>query len=333
MRCKTISSCYGLLGVILCSVFLGGWGEARADCILMPEALAALESDCRVTVTKVTVAQWPEDSNFYYVFKPRYITPTIGFIVYPGAYAYPEAYAPSAHAIAAKGFLVAVVKMKQDLAIMSHDRAEAVIQDNPSVAQWIIGGHSLGGVAACFYAYEHLDMFQGIVLWASYPADTSSLAQTDLKVISIYGTKDLGIDAIKASAKNLPPDTQWVEIEGANHSQFCWCAGEPGEHDIPDITREAQQAEINKATIAFLTQFRSKSCVARYLLGTDNPQLIGIRKFRDTVLARNAAGQTLIALYYRHSALIISFMEKNLFIKKLATFLLHISAPVIFLPF
>jgi dienelactone hydrolase len=329
MKFKTIPSFYFVLGFMLCSAILGGWGDVQADCILLPEALKALESDRIVTVTKVTVAQLPEDSNFYYVFKPRYATPTVGFIVYPGAYAYPEAYAPAAHAIAAKGFLVAVVKMKQDLAIMSHDRAAAVINDNHSVEKWIIGGHSLGGVAACFYAYEHLEMFQGIVLWASYPAETSSLAQTDLKVISIYGTKDLGIDAIKASAINLPPDTQWVEIEGANHSQFCWCAGEPGENDIPDITREEQQAEINKATIAFLNQFRGHTCPARHLLGRDNAQLSSIRKFRDTVLAHNAVGQKLIELYYRNGEHIISVVERNRFIKKLAKILLSAVAQVL----
>ena len=42
MKCKTISLFYFVIGFLLCSALTGSWGEAKADCIVMPEALKAL---------------------------------------------------------------------------------------------------------------------------------------------------------------------------------------------------------------------------------------------------------------------------------------------------
>ncbi|MCX5898386.1 MAG: hypothetical protein NTY29_09355, partial [Proteobacteria bacterium] len=89
----------------------------------MPEALEAMESDISVTVETVEVAEWAEGSNYYYVFKPKYTNPNIGFIFYPGGLVDPRAYAPPARAIAAKGYLTVIVKMVGDLAVLSSNRA------------------------------------------------------------------------------------------------------------------------------------------------------------------------------------------------------------------
>ena len=299
---------FTLLGVIREGVAL----ESQP---VLPEALDALESDWLVTVTKEVVNEWAEGENFYYVFKPNYIAPTVGFILYPGGLVPPEAYAPQAHTIAANGFLVIIVKMPGDIAITSSDRADKVISDfsESGIKKWVIGGHSLGGVAACVYAKKYTDAVDGVVLWASYPAE--SLHDIDLKFISIYGTKDGGVEDIEASEINLPPDTQWVVIEGGNHTQFGWYGESEDwvqEGDNPaDITREDQQAQITQATINFLKQFEENQCVATYLLGRGNPQLTTLRKFRDTVLAQSAMGRKLVEIYYRSSGKAIAIFEHH----------------------
>ena len=124
----------------------------------LPEAVEALESNCKVTVKTVIVPEWPEGSNFYYAFEPNRRQRKTGFIFYPGALVDPRSYAPTAQAIAAQGYLTVIVKMVGDLAILSPDRASVVISDYPDIETWVIGGHSFGGTIACSYAKKFPDM-------------------------------------------------------------------------------------------------------------------------------------------------------------------------------
>ena len=219
----------------------------------MKQAYCALKSDCAVTVQKVTVEGWEENSNYYYAFEPNGANPETGFIFYPGGAVDPRSYAPFARAIAAKGFLTVIVKMPDDLAITDLDRATDVIDHYAAIENWALGGHSLGGVASC--GYEHVD---GVVLWASYPSEAFRLDDKDLSVISIYGTKDglVTLDEIEESEEHLPADTQFEPIEGGNHTQFGWYDTspdplQPGDNPA-DITREQQQDQVVDATGSFL---------------------------------------------------------------------------------
>jgi len=292
-------------------------GTAQVEiwvCTPMQEALDALESDDTVTVTRVEVAEWDKDSNFYYAFEPKRKDPTIGFIIYPGANADPRSYAPAARAVAEEGYLAVSVKMILDLAMgESAKRANTIIDTYRGVTTWVIGGHSMGGVGASAFAKEFTDKVSGVFYWASYPSALFRLDATDLKVISIYGTKDgvATIDEIMASKEDLPPDAEFVQIEGGNHGQFCWCEGEPAENDIPDITREEQQSLINQATIGFLKQFEQDRCVATYLLGQKHPHISILRQFRDNILSQTPEGRELIKLYYLWSPVIVKAMEQD----------------------
>jgi pimeloyl-ACP methyl ester carboxylesterase len=227
-----------------------------------------MESDSVVTVSEVTVAEWDEESNFYYAFEPNHEVPTVGFIIYPGAWLDPRAYAPSAHSIAAEGYLVVIVKMPGDVAVLGAERANEVIENHPEIERWVLGGHSLGGSFACAYAEEFTDKIEGVVLWASYPSENFRIDATDLKAISIYGSNDGHPEKIEAGAEHLPADTEFVRIEGGNHTQFGWydTSPKPAQYgaspnpvqvgDNPaNITRANQQNQIIGATIAFLEQF------------------------------------------------------------------------------
>jgi hypothetical protein len=325
--------------VFAIALFFSGISIAQAQDAVswppLPEAVTALESNCKVTVKTVIVPEWPEGSNFYYAFEPNHRQRKTGFIFYPGGLVDPRSYAPTAQAIAAQGYLTVIVRMVGDLAILSPDRASVVISDYPDIETWVIGGHSLGGVGACSYARNNTDTVKGVVLWASYPSSTFSLVDTNLKVISIAGTDDgLATPAkIEASKADLPPDTQFVAIEGGNHTQFGWYDTypnpvQPGDNS-PGITRQHQQFQIIYHTVEFLEHVNRKQCAATYLLGKQNQRLGALRQFRDTVLVKSAIGKGLIEVYYDSSQHMIALFEQRPAMKEAAKFFLELFIPFV----
>ncbi len=208
------------------------------------EARQALQSDAQVQVA----------TDPWYVFQPVNDAPTTGFIFYPGGRVDARAYAPEARAIAAEGYLVVIMPMPLNLAVIAPNRAAEVIEAYPHIEQWVVGGHSLGGSMAASFAYNHPDLVGGLVLWASYPADWHDLStRTDLRVASIYGTLDglATAEQVEDSAVLLPPDTVWVPIEGGNHAQFGWYGPQTGDLEAT-ISHEEQSAQVVAATLALL---------------------------------------------------------------------------------
>src|SRR4030066_160258 len=206
----------------------------------MPEALAALQSDSQVNVTKQS----------WLVFQPSGRNPSTGLILYPGGRVDPQAYAPQAHTIAAQGYLVVITPMPLNLAVFGANRAGSIIHAYPDIQNWVVGGHSLGGSMAALYADKHRNQINGLVLWASYPASSNNLTDSNIQVASIYGTLD-GLatkDKIDASRELLPADTTWVPIEGGNHAQFGWYGDQSGDNPAT-ISRLDQQAQIIQAPL------------------------------------------------------------------------------------
>mgnify|MGYP001058958332 CR=1 FL=1 len=220
------------------------WAESTPD--PMPEAIAALETAAETD----SVLVWRDD---WIVFRPTDRTPDTGLILYPGARVDPRAYAPLARAAAAEGFQVVIVPMPLNLAFFGPDRALTVVDAFPGVAQWAVGGHSLGGAMAARFAYRHPAVVEGLVLWASYPARSDDLSDYELKVVSIYGTRDglATADEIETSRPRLPADTRWVAVEGGNHAQFGWYGSQPGDNPAT-ISRAAQQQAVVAGTVQLL---------------------------------------------------------------------------------
>jgi len=237
----------GLVTVLILA--LGGfvvWASGASQ--PMPEALAALQSDAQV---KVETGQW-------IVFRPVMTEPATGLIFYPGGKVDARAYAPSAHAIAAQGYLVVITPMPLNFAVFGVDKAVDVMHAFPSIKHWAIGGHSLGGSMAASFARKHPDVIQGIVFWASYPAGSDNLSATNFAVTSIYASND-GLatgDKIKKSRLLLPANTTWVKIEGGNHAQFGWYGIQAGDGRAA-LSREAQQEQTVAATLELLRRVES----------------------------------------------------------------------------
>jgi hypothetical protein len=208
----------------------------------LPEARAALTSTDAVRFSR---------ENDLFTFTPRASQPEVGLILYPGGKVDTAAYAPAASAIAARGYLVVIVPMPLNLAVLGIDRADGAIAAHPEIRSWAIGGHSLGGAMAAQYATGHPGTVEGLVLWASYSA--TDLSTQALRSLVVYGSLDRGAASF-TSAENLerlPPDPTVVVIEGGNHEQMGWYTGQP--NDPPaTIAREEQQRQVVEATATFL---------------------------------------------------------------------------------
>ncbi len=245
-RLKKIAS---LVLILLIFALAGGaiyWNSSTLG--PSSDALAALQPDAQVRVVL---------GDGWVVFEPLADPAITGFIFYPGGGVDYRSYAPVLRAIAAQGYLVALVRMPLNLAFFDIAAADGVIVQLPTIEHWVVGGHSLGGVAAASYAAGSSEI-EGLVLWASYPG-SDALASINLKVISIFGSLD-GLSqpqTIADSRQNLPPDTQFVEIAGGNHAQFGSYGAQKGDNPA-SISEEEQAALIAAATAAFLQALDSK---------------------------------------------------------------------------
>jgi len=147
-----------------------------------------------------------------------------GFLFFPGARVRPEAYIDHLALVAREGFRVVIVRLPFDLAILAPRRGEHVLRElgEAGARTWVVGGHSLGGVVAAGAARRGDPRIVGLVLFASYPADSGSLADRNIPVLSLYASGD-GLatpDEIRDRARLLPADTRYVLIEGGNHAGF-----------------------------------------------------------------------------------------------------------------
>ena len=163
----------------------------------------------------------------------------VGFIFYPGGKVESLAYVPLMRALTEKGVLCVLVEMPFHLAVFDMDAAEGIPQQYPEIERWYIGGHSLGGSMAAAYVSECPDAFEGLVLLGSY--STADLAETDLQVLSVYGSEDqvLNRENYEESKKNLPRDFEEVILEGGCHANFGMYGAQKGD-GTPTMTREEQ---------------------------------------------------------------------------------------------
>jgi hypothetical protein len=194
-----------------------------------------------------------EDDAGWPAWRPADGAVRAGLVFYPGGKVEPAAYARSAQAIAAEGFLVVVPPMPLNLAVLAPDRAAEVMARYPEVPVWVVGGHSLGGAMAGRFAATHPDAVDGLALWAAYP--DGDLSDDTLEVLSTFGTLDQGrerFDSVETRSL-LPPDARFVVIDGGNHEQMGDYTGQP--NDPPaTISRDDQQAIARAATVELLRQ-------------------------------------------------------------------------------
>ncbi|SDD76127.1 Alpha/beta hydrolase family protein [Paenibacillus sp. UNCCL117] len=177
-------------------------------------------------------------------------------IWYPGGLVKPESYAPMARALAWTGHAVYVVKMPLHLAVLGGERALPLIEGEPD-ADFVIGGHSLGGVMASRFAAKHPQLVRGVFFLGSYPDPQGALTGAGLPVLSVTGSLDgvLNREKYEQARSLLPASTQYAELEGGNHAQFGSYGPQKGDQAAA-LTPDAQQLQLVEMMAAWLGQIK-----------------------------------------------------------------------------
>ena len=232
----------GIVGIaLLVAVAVAVWWLQPQP--LLPEAAAAMASTEGVAFTQER--GWLE-------YRPTDAEPSVGLILYPGGKVEPAGYARSAQAIAEQGYLVVIVPMPLNLAVLGADSATDVIAAHPGIDTWAIGGHSLGGAMAGQYADRHPDAIAGLALWAAFPnGDLSD--QPALAAVSVYGSLDAGAVRFGSAdtMADMPPGSRFEVIEGGNHEQMGDYTGQPNDPPAA-ISRDDQQVRVQGLTLDLL---------------------------------------------------------------------------------
>ncbi|MCP5095812.1 MAG: alpha/beta hydrolase [Chloroflexi bacterium] len=189
---------------------------------------------------------------------PQGKEPNTGLVFYQGGRIDPRSYAPTAYDIASAGFLVIIVPMPLNLAILTPDRAMEVINQFDEIDTWIISGHSLGGSMAATVADDHQKLIDGIIFWASYPTESDNLNNDNVSTLSLYGTNDRLATLTDIAHALLPDSTTWAPVLSKNHAQFGWYGTQSGDNPAT-ITRTEQQQRIVAETVNSMTHISNNN--------------------------------------------------------------------------
>ena len=210
----TLLTTFGVLLLLCvgCLVFL-------LDCYYADtSAISTFTTECEIEYTV---------DGQYSLFEPE--NATVGLIFYPGAKVEHEAYIPLMEACADQGILCVLVEMPLYFPLISPNAADGIQERYPQIKEWYIGGHSLGGLTAANYLTSHESEFEGLILLASY--STADLSDSDLQVLSIYGSNDqiMNRERYSAGLSLLPPNYQETVIDGGCHAYFGMYDGQDGD--------------------------------------------------------------------------------------------------------
>ena len=216
------------------------------------EARVAVRGDSLVSV------QHPSGA-WSFVPAPGRARASVGLLFFPGALVDPIAYAPLARAASEAGFVAHIVEVPRRGAFGGADdpdvweRARARMLEPGGPNRWVLSGHSRGAVIASGFASRPMEGLAGLILiGTSHPRDVDLSALT-VPVTKIAGTRDglASPDEVRANAHLLPTSTNWVWIDGGNHSQFGWYGFQPFDR-FATVPAQEQHARMVQAVIATL---------------------------------------------------------------------------------
>ena len=163
----------------------------------------------------------------------------VGFLFYPGGKVEYTAYAPLLRQLAAQDILCVLLKMPCNLAVLDSNAADGIREYFPGVERWYIGGHSLGGSMAAYYAQAHAQELEGLILLGAY--SSKDLSQSGLRVLSVLGSEDgvLNREKYAEYQTNLPAGWSETAIKGGCHAYFGMYGTQKGD-GIPVLSAEEQ---------------------------------------------------------------------------------------------
>lgn len=172
-------------------------------------------------------------------------------IFYPGAKVETESYATLMYKIAKEGIDCFLINMPFRIAFFGSNKASDIIKEY-KYDNYIMMGHSLGGVVATSYLNKHEDKVNTIIYLASYPNEKLN---ENTKMLSIYGSEDkvLSKKAYENSKDNWSSIAVEFKIEGGNHANFANYGNQKGD-GTSTIDRETQQ----NLTVSKIVEFIRK---------------------------------------------------------------------------
>ena len=208
-----------------CAIYVGDYYRIDAEAIMVHAESCG----------GYTAISFPDEKTA--VFAPE--GATTGIIFYPGGKVEFTAYLPLMAELAEHGVLCVLVRMPFHLAVLDINAADGIREQYPEIEEWYIGGHSLGGSMAASYLEKNAEDYEGLVLLGAY--STADLSQTDLDVLSIYGSEDKVMNREKydENKSNLPDGYTEIIIDGGCHAYF-GMYGEQNGDGTPAITNEEQ---------------------------------------------------------------------------------------------
>lgn len=176
------------------------------------------------------------------VFTPT--NPKGGVVIYPGGKVSERSYGNLAQKIARMGYKTIILKFPLKLSIFSNNKAKSYVESE-EIDDWVIIGHSLGGVSAAIFTSKYPDKIKALVLMASYPSSRTDLRSVPFKVFVLLGEKDMVIDrvALLEAESRLPVEAVRIDIPGGNHSSYANYGMQEGDA-LPEIGYEEQQKYI-----------------------------------------------------------------------------------------
>lgn len=199
------------------------------------DALNALKGDETVNVSEV--------KNGYLFDGPGKET---AMVFYPGTKVKSEAYAPLMLKLSRNGIDCFLTKMPFNFALFGENRCETYFESY-KYDNWILSGHSMGGLVAANYVSKHPDKVKGLALLAAYPEKVIS---NNVSLLSIYGTEDgcMEKDKYEKDKSNWPINSNELVIKGGNHAQFGDYGNQSGDGSS-SISKEEQWDTTCKAIL------------------------------------------------------------------------------------
>ncbi|KRM23633.1 alpha/beta fold hydrolase [Latilactobacillus graminis] len=195
------------------------------------------------TVNAKLVAQTSQETKDYYLISSKNANKG-KLIFYPGALVTPQSYSLWAKKLANNGYQVYILKLPLNMAIFAPNKAQKIISQHPH-EEYVLAGHSLGGVMASRFAAQHPHQVAGMIYLASYPDKKGTLKNTGIPVLSLTASRDgvLNQSQYAKAKKLLPQQTEYISIKGGNHGGFGSYGHQKGDHQ-PKISNQKQQTII-----------------------------------------------------------------------------------------
>jgi len=212
--------------------------------------------DAILSNEKVRVENWEDKES--YIFYPATSDAVTGVILYPEGNLNARLYAPLAQMIAEVGYQVVLLSRRFERAYDFEGEAmrmNHVIVAHPTIENWVVGGLTWSSVLPVDFALKNTDKVDAVILLASRLDEATSMAETDLPVLYVYGTRDdENEDLLNWQSPYLPAHAVYRKIDGGNRLQYGYTG--PMARDVgADINVEEQQRAAADHMIAFLKKF------------------------------------------------------------------------------